>query len=66
MQPTEICTQAWNVARPLGRQVAGEALELEVALGGERVGGQELGELVHLAGAEGDVDERELARRPRP
>ena len=61
LQPAEICTQPWNVARPLGRQVAGEALELEEALGGEAVGGEELGELVDLAGAEGDVDERELA-----
>ena len=52
---------ALEVARPLGRQVAGEALELEEALGGDAVGGEELGELVHLAGAEGDVDERELA-----
>src|SRR4051794_18242076 len=50
-----------ELARALGRQVAGEALELEVALRGQRVGGQELGELVDLAGAEGDVDERELA-----
>jgi hypothetical protein len=41
--------------------VAGEALELEEALSGERRRGQELGELVHLPGAEGDVDERELA-----
>ena len=39
--------------------MAGEALELEVALGGERVAREELGELVHLPGAEGDVDERE-------
>ena len=37
----------------------GEALELEVALRGQRVAGQELGELVDLAGAERDVDERE-------
>jgi hypothetical protein len=42
----------------------GEALELEVALRGERVAGEELGELVDLSRAEGDVDERELARRP--
>ena len=49
------------LARPLHRQVAGEALELEVALGGERVRGEELGQLVDLARAEGDVDERELA-----
>ena len=61
LQPAEICTQPWNVARALGRQVAGEALELEEALGGERVAGQELGELVDLAGPERDVDERELA-----
>ena len=50
-----------HLAGALGRQVAGEALELEVALRGERVRRQELGELVHLAGAERDVDERELA-----
>ena len=61
LQPAEICTQPWKSRRALGRQVAGEALELEEALGGERVAGEELGELVHLAGAEGDVDERELA-----
>ena len=61
LQPTEICTQRLELAGALGRQVAGEALELEVALRGERVGGEELGELVDLAGAEGDVDERELA-----
>src|SRR3954452_5200872 len=42
-------------------QMAGEALELEEPLSGDRVGGQELGQLVDLAGAEGDVDERELA-----
>jgi hypothetical protein len=39
--------------------VAGEVLELEVALGGERFRGQELGEAGDLARAEGDVDERE-------
>ncbi len=59
MQPTLICTQPWNSRAALGGQVAGEALELEEALGGERVAGQELGELVHLARAECDVDERE-------
>ena len=41
--------------------MTGEALELEEALGGQRVAGQELRELVDLAGPEGDVDERELA-----
>jgi hypothetical protein len=41
--------------------MAREALELKIALSCERVGGQELGQLVDLAGAEGDVDERELA-----
>ena len=41
------------------RQVSGEVLELEVALGRERVGGQELGQPADLARAEGDVDERE-------
>ena len=39
--------------------MAGEALELEEALRRQRVAGQELGELVHLAGPERDVDERE-------
>ena len=50
---------ALEVALAAGRQVAGEVLELEVALGAERVGVEELGELVDLARAEGDVDERE-------
>ncbi len=42
-----------------GREMAGEALELEVALSGQRVAGQELRKLVHLAWPEGDIDERE-------
>ena len=51
--------------------MAGEALELEVPLRGERVAHQELGQLVHLAGAKGDVHEREalehlLLERLRP
>ena len=50
-----------ELARTLGRQVAGEALELEEPLGGQRLAGQELGELVDLAGTEGDVDEREAS-----
>src|SRR5918911_599895 len=50
-----------EVARPLGRQVAGEALELEEALCGQGLGGEELRQLVHLAGPEGDVEEWELA-----
>ena len=50
---------ALELALPLGRQVPGEVLELEVSLRGQRVGGEELGEAVDLAGAEGDVDERE-------
>ena len=62
LQPTLICTHPWNVTRPLGRQMAGEPLELEEALGGQRVGREELRELVDLARAEGDVDERELAK----
>ena len=49
-----------ELARALHRQVAGEALELEVALGGQAVAREELGQLVHLAGAEGHVHEREL------
>ena len=59
LQPTLIWTQPWKLAGPLGRQMAGEALEFEEALGGERVAGEELGELVDLAGTERDVDERE-------
>ena len=50
---------ALELARALRRQVAGEALELEVALRGQRVAREELGQLVHLARAERDVDERE-------
>ena len=60
LQPAEICTQPWNVALARRRQVAGEALELEEALSGQRVAGQELGELVDLPGPERHVDEREL------
>ncbi len=52
---------ALELAGALLGQVAGEALELEVALRAERVAREELGQLVHLTGAEGDVDERELA-----
>src|ERR671912_705841 len=48
-----------NVAFALHRQVACEALELEEALGRQRLARQELRELRHLARAEGDVDERE-------
>jgi hypothetical protein len=40
------------------RQMPGESLELEVALGAERVAHQKLRQLVHLAGAECDIDER--------
>ncbi len=50
---------ALELALAPGRQVAGEVLELEVALGTERFGVEELGQLVDLAGTEGDVDERE-------
>ena len=59
LQPCEICSHAWNGRSRLRRQVPGELLELEEALRGQRVAGQELGELVDLPGAEGDVDERE-------
>ena len=59
LQPWEICSQAWNSRSRLHRQMAGEVLELEVALGGQRVGGEELGQAADLPGAEGDVDERE-------
>ena len=59
LQPTEICSHPWNGRVRRAGQVSGEALELEVALGGQRVAREELGELVHLPGSEGDVDERE-------
>ena len=42
----------------LARQAAGEAFELEVPLGGQRVAGQELREPVDLSGTERNVDER--------
>ena len=41
--------------------MAREALELEEPLRGERVAREELGKLVHLTGAERDVDEREAS-----
>jgi hypothetical protein len=59
LQPWEICSQPWKLALAAGRQVAREVLELEVALGAERVGVEELRQLVDLARPEGDVDERE-------
>src|SRR5205807_6112132 len=43
----------------LGRQAAGEPLELEEPLRGQRVAGEELGDLMNLARAERDIDERE-------
>ena len=48
-----------ELALALHRQVAGEVLEVEVPLGGDRVGGEELGQAADLPRAEGDVDERE-------
>ena len=66
LQPAEICTQAWTSRARLAGQVAGEALELEEALGRQRVAREELGELVDLPRAEGDVDERELRGTPAP
>ena len=48
-----------ELARPLSGQVAREALELEVALRGQRVLGQELGQPVDLPRPERDVDEGE-------
>src|SRR6188474_59875 len=50
---------ALELTHPPGRQVSGEVLELEVALGAERVGVEELGQLVDLPGTEGYVDEGE-------
>src|SRR3954468_4407342 len=49
-----------EVALALHREMAGESLELEEALGRDAVAREELGELRHLPRAEGDVDEREL------
>src|SRR4051812_25415174 len=49
-----------EITLAFGREVAGEALELEEALGREALAREELRELVDLTGAEGDVDEREL------
>ena len=46
-------------SRPQCRQVAGEALELEVPLRRERIADQELGQPMDLAGTKCDVDERE-------
>ena len=48
-----------ELALALVGQVAGEVLELEIALSRQRVGGQELGQPVDLSGTEGDVDEWE-------
>ena len=61
LQPTEICTQPWNSrARLAGRcPVKPSNSKKPCAVSESRR--QELGELVDLAGAEGDVDERELA-----
>src|SRR5437764_14720168 len=47
------------LAGALGGEPAGEPLELEEPLGGDRVRNQELRQLVNLAGAERDVHERE-------
>jgi hypothetical protein len=51
-----------ELALAAGRQVAGEVLELEVALGAERVRVEELGQLVDLSGPEGDIDERKALK----
>ena len=59
LQPTLICSQPWKGRVRRTRQVSGEALELEVALCGQRVAVQEVGETVHLPGAKGNIDERE-------
>ena len=60
LQPTEICTQPWKSrARLAGRwPVKPSNSKKPCAVSESR--GQELGELVDLARAEGDVDEREL------
>ena len=60
LQPTLICTQPWNSrARLTGRwPVKPSNSKKPWAVIESR--GQELGELVHLARPEGDVDEREL------
>jgi hypothetical protein len=62
---------ALEAALAVRRKVAGEALELEEALRGERLARQELRELMHLAGAERHINEREalehlLLQRLRP
>ena len=62
LQPSEICTQALELALALCRQVSGEVLEVEVALRRQRVLRQELGQLVDLPRAEGDVHEREASK----
>ena len=51
MQPWEILKPALEAAFAACRQVAGEVLELEVALSGQRVGVEELGKAVDLAGS---------------
>ena len=55
-----------ELALALHREVPGEALELEVALGAEAVARQELGEPVHLPGPERHVHERELLEDAAP
>src|SRR5262249_56717767 len=52
---------ALDLRLALHRQVSGDVLELEVALRGERIRGQELGKPMDLSGPEGDVDEGEAA-----
>ena len=59
MQPTEICSQPWCGRARLRRERPGEALELEIALGAQRVARQELGEAMNLPRAEGHINERE-------
>ena len=59
MHPCEDLQPGLVLALALHRQMAGEVLELEVALSRRRVGGEELCEPTRSGRAEGDVDERE-------
>ena len=61
LQPAEICTQPWKSRARLAGRWPVKPSNSKKPWAVRRVAGEELGELVHLAGAERDVDERELA-----